>query len=186
MKRTLGMLFVFGLLVAGGYSVAALASPPPSPPGQDPCAHGNSSQPCRTDPQPSHGKDCDPHGQNGGVNEDHCAGTTGTTTTDTSPNTGTTNTTTTENTTTTGTSSGSNPTPSSNAAPSSAAPTPTAQVAGASTSASTTTPSLTPSAGKKTSAPPGKFKPPAIRRKTVSEPIALPAKARAAEPSVTG
>src|SRR5947207_12923754 len=73
MKRTLGMLFVAGLLIAGGYSVSALASPPPSPPGQDPCAHGNSGQPCRPDPQPSHGQDCLHHGQNGGVNEDHCA-----------------------------------------------------------------------------------------------------------------
>src|SRR5207244_6009486 len=177
MKRTVGMLFVFGLLVAGGYSVAALASPPPSPPGQDPCAHGNSSQPCRPDPQPLHGKDCDPHGQNGGVNEDHCAGTTGTTTTGTSPATSTTNTTTTTN--TTSTSSGSNPTPPSIAAPSAAAPTPTAQVAGARTSASTTTPSPTPSVGKKTPAPPGKFRPPAVRGKTVSKPVAQPAKARA-------
>jgi hypothetical protein len=41
----------------------------------DGCDHGNSSKPCRPDPQPDHGKDCDKHGNHGGINEDHCAGT---------------------------------------------------------------------------------------------------------------
>ncbi|MEI2779026.1 MAG: hypothetical protein V9G19_24275 [Tetrasphaera sp.] len=39
---------------------------------EDGCTHGNSGQPCRPDPQPNHGKDCDVHGNWGGVNEDHC------------------------------------------------------------------------------------------------------------------
>lgn len=39
-----------------------------------PGCHGKSSVPCRPDPQPSHGKDCLKHGK-GGVNEDHCKGT---------------------------------------------------------------------------------------------------------------
>lgn len=40
----------------------------------DGCDHGNSEQTCKPDPQPDNGQDCDEHGQQGGVNEDHCAG----------------------------------------------------------------------------------------------------------------
>lgn len=47
----------------------------------DGCDHGATSKPCRPDPQPDRGKDCDVHGNHGGVNEDHCAGTSTTTTT---------------------------------------------------------------------------------------------------------
>lgn len=46
---------------------------------QDGCDHGHTGKPCRPDPQPDHGKDCDKHGNHGGVNEDHCQGTTTTT-----------------------------------------------------------------------------------------------------------
>ena len=78
-----------GLLVAGLGVSAALADPgngngpPPSPPGQGECQHGNSGQDCRSDPQAGHGKDCDEHGNHGGVNEDHCLGATTTETTTT-------------------------------------------------------------------------------------------------------
>lgn len=81
-----------GLLVAGAGVSAALADPgngngaPSSPPGQGECQHGNSSQECRPDPQPEHGKECDNHGNQGGVDEDHCLGTTeSTTTTESTP-----------------------------------------------------------------------------------------------------
>jgi hypothetical protein len=69
-----------GLLVAGVGVSAALADPgngpPSSPPGQGECQHGNSGQECKPDPQPEHGKECQDHGNLGGVNEDHCLGTT--------------------------------------------------------------------------------------------------------------
>jgi hypothetical protein len=73
------LLLAIGVLAGGGASVFA-AGPPSSPPGQDPCSHGNSDKACRPDPSPN-GKDCDPHGKNGvgGVNEDHCLGTPATT-----------------------------------------------------------------------------------------------------------
>jgi hypothetical protein len=72
------LLLAIGVLASGGAPVFA-AGPPSSPPGQDPCSHGNSDKACRPDPSPN-GKDCDPHGNNGGVNEDHCLGTPATTT----------------------------------------------------------------------------------------------------------
>ena len=66
-----------------GYVAAAQAgnpSPPGhggTPPGQDPCDHGlgdwnGNAGPCKPDPQPDRGKDCEKHGKSGGVNEDHC------------------------------------------------------------------------------------------------------------------
>jgi hypothetical protein len=76
-----------GLLVAGVGVSAALADPgngngpPSSPPGQGECQHGNSGQDCKPDPQPEHGKECESHGNQGGVDEDHCLGTTDSTTT---------------------------------------------------------------------------------------------------------
>ena len=98
-----------GLLVAGVGVSAALADPgngpPSSPPGQGECQHGNSGQECKPDPQPEHGKDCEDHGNQGGVNEDHCLGTTDPTTT-----TETTETTTTDQTTSSGTSTTTNET----------------------------------------------------------------------------
>ena len=103
MKKFLGALVLgCALFTAGFGATAAFADKPPSPPGKDPCEHGNSNKPCKPDPQPDHGKDCLPHGK-GGKNEDHCApGTTTTTTTTTVPDDdppGTTTTTTTSTTT---------------------------------------------------------------------------------------
>jgi LPXTG-motif cell wall-anchored protein len=46
---------------------------------QDGCDHGRTGRECRPDPSPN-GKDCEVHGQHGGVNEDHCLSTTTTTT----------------------------------------------------------------------------------------------------------
>jgi hypothetical protein len=73
MKRVLLVIACSSLFVLG-VTAAALASKPPAPPGQDPCSHGNTGKPCRPDPQPENGKDCDHHGKQGGVNEDHCKG----------------------------------------------------------------------------------------------------------------
>lgn len=73
---------VSGILARGALAAAiiiialagtARASQPVDPPGQGECDHGNSQQTCKPDPQPSHGAECDPHGQQGGDNEDHCA-----------------------------------------------------------------------------------------------------------------
>lgn len=63
-------------LSAAGVSTAAASGngKPEEAPGQGECAHGNSGKPCRDDPQPEHGKDCERHGNQGGVNEDHCGG----------------------------------------------------------------------------------------------------------------
>src|SRR5687767_7363819 len=104
------MIAAFGL--GGAAAFAASTDKPPSPPGQGECEHGNSQKPCKEDPQPDKGKDCEEHGNQGGVNEDHClagtttGGTTSTTTT-TTGTTGVTTTGTTATTTTTGTTSGS-------------------------------------------------------------------------------
>ena len=96
------MMGVLGFAVSG-VAVAGVNDKPPSPPGQDECEHGNTAKPCKEDPQPDKGKDCEAHGNNGGVNEDHCKGdeTTPTETTPTTP----TETTPTETTTTTATDS---------------------------------------------------------------------------------
>lgn len=94
------------LLAVGAWGSAALAQagtgygPPVAPPGQGPCGHGNTGKDCKPDPQPTHGKDCNEHGQSGGVNEDHCLGTTPTTTT-TAPTPSQGSTTTTDETSTT-------------------------------------------------------------------------------------
>ncbi len=64
------MIAAFGLGTAAAF--AASSDKPPSPPGQDECEHGNTQKPCKEDPQPDHGQDCDEHGNQGGVNEDHC------------------------------------------------------------------------------------------------------------------
>lgn len=108
MKKWLLSFVVASMFAVGLVAASALANvndKPPSPPGQGPCEHGNAQKPCKDDPQPDHGKDCDEHGKKGGVNEDHCKGndtTTTVTTTTTSTPTTTTGTTTT-GTTTTGT-----------------------------------------------------------------------------------
>jgi hypothetical protein len=87
--------------VAAGF--AASSAPPTPPPGQGDCSHGQTGKVCKPDPQPEQGKDCDTHGNAGvgGVNEDHCLGTSPTTSTDqTTTSKTTTNETTTDQTTT--------------------------------------------------------------------------------------
>lgn len=89
MKKLLGTVALAAALVGGIGFASAIADPPPSPPGQGECAHGNSGKECKPDPQPTHGQDCDEHGpKDGGVNEDHCLG--ATTTPETSSTTSTT------------------------------------------------------------------------------------------------
>jgi hypothetical protein len=44
-----------------------------TPPGNDGyVCHGANQGPCRPDPQPNHGQDCLPHGNNPDGNDDHC------------------------------------------------------------------------------------------------------------------
>lgn len=91
MKKGMFIICLLVCLTAGVFAAYALAGKPPAPPGKDPCSHGNTGKPCRPDPQPDRGKDCEPHGKQGGVNEDHCKDethpptTTETTTTTTHP-----------------------------------------------------------------------------------------------------
>jgi hypothetical protein len=87
--------------VVGGF--AASSAPPTPPPGQGDCSHGKTGKVCKPDPQPEQGNECDTHGNDGvgGVNEDHCLGTSPTTSTDvTTTDQTTTNETTTDETTT--------------------------------------------------------------------------------------
>lgn len=103
-----GLLLLIGLAgFAAAYgperAVALVATQPPTNPGSpgDDCSHGNSGKPCKPDPQPGHGQDCEDHGKARG-NEDHCLDTTTeTTTTETTTETTTTTTDTTTDTTTT-------------------------------------------------------------------------------------
>ena len=72
MNRYLGIgMLVVGVLIILPASIV-LAAPPDDPPGRDPCSHGRTDKECRADPQPDRGKDCEKHGNQGGVNEDHC------------------------------------------------------------------------------------------------------------------
>src|SRR4051794_448905 len=90
MKRYLVFFAIIAVALIGYMAATALAH---DPPGRDPCGHGATNKPCRTDPS-TNGKDCDHHGKHGGVNEDHCKGTTTTPTTTTYPTTSTPHTTT--------------------------------------------------------------------------------------------
>jgi len=75
MRKLLGLAVAIAALLAfSAFVVTASAgnNPSSSPPGQDPCSHGNTGKDCRPDPQPDNGKDCEHHGKKGGVNEDHC------------------------------------------------------------------------------------------------------------------
>jgi len=70
-----------------GFAVLGVAAAPaiatnPHHEEQDGCDHGATSKPCKDDPQPEHGKDCEVHGNHGGINEDHCEVTSSTTTTE--------------------------------------------------------------------------------------------------------
>lgn len=88
MRKCYAIMALLAALALGMFAASALAGngggKPPAPPGQGECAHGNSGKPCKDDPQPEKGKDCEEHGKKGGVNEDHCKGTE-TTPTDTTP-----------------------------------------------------------------------------------------------------
>jgi hypothetical protein len=88
---TLVLAVLMGILgfAVSGVAVAGTADKPPAPPGQGECNHGNADKECKADPQPEHGKDCEAHGNSGGVNEDHCRPqeTTPTTPTETTPTT---------------------------------------------------------------------------------------------------
>ena len=76
MKKQLATLALAILMGVLGFAVSGVAvagnGQPPSPPGQEECEHGNAAKPCKDDPQPDKGKDCEEHGNQGGVNEDHC------------------------------------------------------------------------------------------------------------------
>lgn len=78
MKKQLATLALAILVGVLGFAVSGVAvagnGKTPSPPGQDECEHGNAAKPCKDDPQPDQGKDCEEHGNQGGVNEDHCKG----------------------------------------------------------------------------------------------------------------
>jgi hypothetical protein len=97
-------VLALGVMTGGVAGFAAPSAPPTAPPGQGECSHGNTGKPCKPDPQPDQGKDCETHGNDGvgGVNEDHCLGTSPTTSTDaTTTDQTTTDQTTTNETTTT-------------------------------------------------------------------------------------
>lgn len=79
---------------------SAIADKPPAPPGQGECDKGNSTNQCTTDPS-TNGKDCETHGNNGGINEGHCLTTSNETTTTTPSTSSTTTTRETTSTTTT-------------------------------------------------------------------------------------
>ena len=70
-------VLALGVMTGGVAGLAAPSAPPTAPPGQGECSHGNTGKPCKPDPQPGQGKDCETHGNDGvgGVNEDHCLGT---------------------------------------------------------------------------------------------------------------
>lgn len=85
------LVFVAGLAFAG---VASSNDPP----GRDPCSHGATGKECKPDPS-TNGKDCDKHGKQGGVNEDHCKAATSTTTPTTTSTPSTTGVTTSQTTT---------------------------------------------------------------------------------------
>jgi cobalamin biosynthesis Mg chelatase CobN len=76
------LVLALGVMAGGVTGLAASAAPPPAPPGQGDCSHGNTGKECKPDPS-TNGKDCEQHGNNGvgGVNEDHCLATTPATTT---------------------------------------------------------------------------------------------------------
>ena len=79
MKRLISAFIIVSILAIGLVTVAS-ADPKKDPPGQGPCSHGYTGKPCKEDPQPDKGKDCEEHGpKEGGVNEDHCSPSTPTT-----------------------------------------------------------------------------------------------------------
>ena len=138
------MIAVFGLGTAA--ALAGTSDRPPSPPGQPDCEHGNSQKPCKDDPQPEHGNECDEHGNLGGQNEDHCKNET--TPTDTTPTPTTPTATTPADTTPTDTTSG--------------------ETSSTETTATATTATETPSSPQ---AEPHVFTPPASQQPAQSQPV---------------
>lgn len=63
------VLAVFSILAFNAITLAG--DPPPGNDGGN--CHGANQASCRPDPQPSHGQDCDEHGNNPDGNDDHCA-----------------------------------------------------------------------------------------------------------------
>src|SRR6478672_5424512 len=158
MKRLVviaAMIAAFGL--GGAAAFAATADKPPSPPGQGECEHGNDQKACKDDPQTDHGQDCDQHGKQGGVNEDHCAG--DSTTTETTTEETTTEETTTTETTTTGTTTESTPGETTTSTPTESTPTQTSS--SETTPETETTPAETTPSTDENEQSPGVFSPPA-------------------------
>jgi hypothetical protein len=78
------LTFMLALFVGVlGFAVSGVAvAGNGQPPGQGDCSHGSTGKDCKSDPS-DNGKDCEAHGNKGGVNEDHCQG--DTTPTETTP-----------------------------------------------------------------------------------------------------
>jgi LPXTG-motif cell wall-anchored protein len=118
---------------------------------QDGCDHGHTGKACKPDPS-TNGKDCEVHGQHGGVNEDHCL-TTSSTTTTTGPTvttvttTGTTGTTATTSPSTTTTTGPGTTTTSTSPVASPSGTTPTSAVTASPESAATTAVVTVPASG---------------------------------------
>lgn len=84
-RRGTAIIGMVAMLVAGSGAAALAASGgghgDPHHEQADGCDRGATGKPCKPDTQPDKGKDCVTHGNHGGVNEDHCNGTTPSTTT---------------------------------------------------------------------------------------------------------
>lgn len=76
-KLLLAALFVGTLMAVSSPSAATQNNPHHEQ--EDGCDHGATGKPCKADPQPDHGQECETHGNHGGENEDHCLNTTTTT-----------------------------------------------------------------------------------------------------------
>lgn len=68
-RALIAMLAIVILIFATAGTVKA--GEPPFGNDGPPC-HGQNQNDCRPDPQPSHGQDCDAHGNNPDGNDDHC------------------------------------------------------------------------------------------------------------------
>lgn len=77
LRATMSTLAFLLLFVAAPAAVLATQLDPHQEEA-DGCDHGATGKPCRPDPS-EHGKDCEVHGNHGGVNEDHCLSVTTTT-----------------------------------------------------------------------------------------------------------
>ena len=69
--RAILVIASISLLALAGASTIRAGEPPFGNDG--PACHGANQDDCRPDPQPSHGQDCLPHGNNPDGNDDHCA-----------------------------------------------------------------------------------------------------------------